>query len=169
MKFPRRQFLHLPARADLVLRFGLEIAGVMALVQLFVRRPAGAVDPSPALDGRKADIEWIERRSWPVQLWLWALSCYAALRDGVSKETPAASWLPPPEEVDRVGRCPLWVKSGHRGQFKECPLYPRKRTLIASPPTGKPNWEGVSRDERERWLAAYDRYDGLTNTFQEPR
>src|SRR5271170_8106653 len=22
--------------------------------------------------------EWIERRSWPVQSWLWALSCYAA-------------------------------------------------------------------------------------------
>ena len=32
----------LPARADLVLRFGLEIAGIMALVQLFFRRPAGA-------------------------------------------------------------------------------------------------------------------------------
>ena len=42
----------LPAGADLVLRFGLEIAGVMALVQLFFRRPAGAVDHSPALDGR---------------------------------------------------------------------------------------------------------------------
>ena len=42
----------LPARADLVLRFGLEIAGVMALVQLFFGRPAGAVDHSPALDGR---------------------------------------------------------------------------------------------------------------------
>jgi hypothetical protein len=42
----------LPVRADLVLRFGLEIAGVMAFVQLFFRRPAGAVDHSPALDGR---------------------------------------------------------------------------------------------------------------------
>src|SRR4029077_103212 len=42
----------LPARADLVLRFGLEIAGIMALVQLFFRRPAGAVDHSPALNGR---------------------------------------------------------------------------------------------------------------------
>ena len=42
----------LPARADLVLRFGLEIAGIMALVQLFSRRPAGAVDHSPALNGR---------------------------------------------------------------------------------------------------------------------
>src|SRR2546421_8781408 len=42
----------LPARLDLVLRFGLEIAGVMALVQLCFRRPAGAVDHSPALDGR---------------------------------------------------------------------------------------------------------------------
>jgi hypothetical protein len=30
--------------ADLVLRFGLEIAGGMALVQLFFRRPAGAVE-----------------------------------------------------------------------------------------------------------------------------
>src|SRR5262249_58985731 len=48
----KRTYDGLPARADLVLRFGLEIAGVMALVQLFVRRPAGAVDPSPALDGR---------------------------------------------------------------------------------------------------------------------
>src|SRR5262245_64225108 len=42
----------LPARLDLVLRFGLEIAGVMALAQLSFRRPAGAVDHSPALDGR---------------------------------------------------------------------------------------------------------------------
>ena len=25
--------------------------------------------------------------------------------------------------------CPLWVKSGHRGELKGCPLYPRKRTL----------------------------------------
>jgi hypothetical protein len=33
-------------------RLRLEIAGVMALVQLFFRRPAGAVDHSPALDGR---------------------------------------------------------------------------------------------------------------------
>src|SRR6516225_9992832 len=23
---------------------------------------------------------------------------------------------------------PLWVKSGHRGRLKECPLYPQKRT-----------------------------------------
>ena len=28
--------------------------------------------------------------------------------------------------------CPLWVKSKHRGEFKECPLYPRKRTLELS-------------------------------------
>src|SRR5215467_12230681 len=42
----------LRTRSVLVLRFGLEIAGVMALVQLFFRRPAGAVDHSPALDGR---------------------------------------------------------------------------------------------------------------------
>jgi hypothetical protein len=40
-----------PARADLVLRFGREITGVVALVQLSFRRPAGAVDHSPALDG----------------------------------------------------------------------------------------------------------------------
>jgi hypothetical protein len=26
-----------------------------------------------------------------------------------------------------------------------------------SPPNGKPNWEGVSSEERERHLAAYDR------------
>ena len=25
--------------------------------------------------------------------------------------------------------CPLWVKSGHRGTYKQCPLYPQKRTL----------------------------------------
>src|SRR6516162_6828752 len=24
--------------------------------------------------------------------------------------------------------CPLWVKSGHRNQFVQCPLYPQKRT-----------------------------------------
>ena len=43
------------------------------------------------------------------------------------------------------------------------------RHVIVSPPTGKQNWEGVSREERERWLTAYDRYDGLKNTFQEPK
>ncbi len=43
------------------------------------------------------------------------------------------------------------------------------RHVIVSPPTGKPNWEGVSRGERERWLAAYDRYDGLKNVFQDPK
>jgi hypothetical protein len=42
------------------------------------------------------------------------------------------------------------------------------RHVIVSPPRGKPNWEGVSREERERWLADYDRYDGLKNAFQEP-
>src|SRR5215469_2470740 len=42
----------LSSRPDLVLRFGLEIAGVVALVQLFFRRPTGAVDHSPALDRR---------------------------------------------------------------------------------------------------------------------
>jgi hypothetical protein len=42
------------------------------------------------------------------------------------------------------------------------------RHLIVHPPNGKPNWEGVSRGERERWLAAYDRYDGK-NVFQEPK
>src|SRR6516225_6630401 len=26
--------------------------------------------------------------------------------------------------------CPLWVKSGHRGQLKQCLLYPQKRTLL---------------------------------------
>jgi hypothetical protein len=33
--------------------------------------------------------------------------------------------------------------------------------IIVSPPRGKPNWEGVSSEERERWLAVYDPYDGL--------
>src|SRR5262249_14380502 len=39
-------------RASTLSRLRLEIAGVMALVQLFFRRPVGAVDHSPALDGR---------------------------------------------------------------------------------------------------------------------
>src|SRR5215472_13933481 len=26
------------------------------------------------------------------------------------------------------GPCPPWVKSGHHGEFGECPLYPQKRT-----------------------------------------
>jgi hypothetical protein len=42
------------------------------------------------------------------------------------------------------------------------------RHVIVSPPRGRSNWEGVSSKERVRWLAAYDRYDGLKNTFQEP-
>ena len=28
----------------------------------------------------------------------------------------------------RFRRCPLWVKSGHRGVRQECPLYPQERT-----------------------------------------
>ena len=43
------------------------------------------------------------------------------------------------------------------------------RQVIVSPPRGKPNWEGVSSEERARWLAAYDCYDGLKNSFQEPK
>ena len=35
----------------------------------------------------------------------------------------------------------------------------RKQIRFVSPPTGKPNWEGVSREERERYLAAYGRDD----------
>jgi hypothetical protein len=31
------------------------------------------------------------------------------------------------------------------------------RHLIVHPPKGKPNWENVSREERERYLAAYGR------------
>ena len=27
-------------------------------------------------------------------------------------------------------RCPLWVKSRHQRTFGQCPLYPRKRTLV---------------------------------------
>src|SRR5215475_2560161 len=44
--------MELLARADLVLRSGLEIAGAVSFVQLFFKRPAGAIDHSPALDGR---------------------------------------------------------------------------------------------------------------------
>src|SRR5215472_13141440 len=29
-------------------------------------------------------------------------------------------------------QCPLWVKSGHQGQLKECLLYPQKQTLELS-------------------------------------
>jgi hypothetical protein len=42
------------------------------------------------------------------------------------------------------------------------------RHLIVSPPRGK-NWGEVSKEERQRWMAAYDRYDGLENVFQEPK
>jgi len=28
------------------------------------------------------------------------------------------------------GQCPLWVISGHRSTFEQCPLYPRKRTSV---------------------------------------
>ena len=31
------------------------------------------------------------------------------------------------------------------------------RHLIVRPPNGEPNWENVSREERERYLAAYGR------------
>src|SRR6516165_5235018 len=47
-----RKAAALPARLDLVLRFGREIAGVMALAQLFFGLPTDAVDHAPALDGR---------------------------------------------------------------------------------------------------------------------
>jgi hypothetical protein len=29
--------------------------------------------------------------------------------------------------------CPLWVKSGHKGRFNQCPLYPQKRTSKLAP------------------------------------
>src|SRR6516225_12302773 len=32
----------------------------------------------------------------------------------------------------QVRRCPLWVKSRHRGTSGQCPLYPQKRTLEIS-------------------------------------
>ena len=65
-----------------------------------------------------------------------------------------------PENVKRLEEARQFVRDNPNGLII--------RHLIVSPPTGKPNWEGVSRDERERWLAAYDRYDGLKNAFQEP-
>ena len=43
------------------------------------------------------------------------------------------------------------------------------RRLIVHPPKGEPTWEHVPREERERYLAAYDRYGGLKNVFQEPK
>ena len=30
------------------------------------------------------------------------------------------------------GQCPLWVISGHRSTFEQCPLYPQQRTLELS-------------------------------------
>jgi hypothetical protein len=61
------------------------------------------------------------------------------------------------------------IPSGFEARDKRDPNGLIIRHLIVSPPNRKPNWEGVSREERERWLAAYDRYDGLKNTFQEPK
>src|SRR5215470_2277739 len=29
-------------------------------------------------------------------------------------------------------KCPLWVKSRHRGISNECPLYPQKRTFVTA-------------------------------------
>jgi hypothetical protein len=40
---------------------------------------------------------------------------------------------------------------------------------VIVPPRGKPNWERLSSKERERWLATYDRYDGLKNAFKHPQ
>jgi hypothetical protein len=34
---------------------------------------------------------------------------------------------------------------------------------IISPPNGKPNWEGVTREERERYLAAYESRDSAVS------
>ena len=31
-----------------------------------------------------------------------------------------------------VGRCPLWVNSGHFAKSDRCPLYPRKQTLLSA-------------------------------------
>src|SRR5262249_28094633 len=38
-----------------------------------------------------------------------------------------------------TARCPLWVKSGHRGYLNECPLYPRKRTCTV-------RWDVIKKD-----------------------
>jgi hypothetical protein len=65
-----------------------------------------------------------------------------------------------PENVKRLEEARQFVRDNPNGLII--------RHLIVSPPTGKPNWEYVTREERERWLAAYDRYDGLTNALQEP-
>jgi hypothetical protein len=64
-----------------------------------------------------------------------------------------------PENVKRLEEARQFKRDNPNGQII--------RHVIVSPPTGKPNWEGVTREERERWLAAYDRYDGLKNVFQE--
>src|SRR5437870_5006851 len=48
----RQSALHLCRLADLVLRFGLEIAGVVTFVQLARRVAPGAVDHAPTLHRR---------------------------------------------------------------------------------------------------------------------
>ena len=62
----------LPALADLVLSFCLEIAGIMALVQLLFRRPAGAVNHSPARFLRAAEQrggEWLIQGNYNHRKW----------------------------------------------------------------------------------------------------
>src|SRR5262249_27844833 len=44
-------------------------------------------------------------------------------------ESPAGSRLPPSLSLIPT-LIPLWAKSGHRGELKECPLYPQKRTSL---------------------------------------
>ena len=46
-------------------------------------------------------------------------------------------------EPEGTNKCPLWVKSRHRGTSDQCPLYPQKRTLcplIRSPRRRAREW-----------------------------
>jgi hypothetical protein len=66
-----------------------------------------------------------------------------------------------PENSKRLKEARQFLSDNPNGQIIQ--------HVIVSPPRGRPNWEGVSSKERERWLAAYGGYNGLENVFQEPK
>jgi hypothetical protein len=54
-----------------------------------------------------------------------------------------------PENAKRLEEAERFRRDNPNGLLLRC--------LIVHPPKGKPNWEGVTREERERYLAAYGR------------
>jgi cytochrome c oxidase subunit I len=55
-----------------------------------------------------------------------------------------------PDLPPALGRCPLWVKSGHPIRVVSCPLYPQKRTLlIASRMSAKCQKGDIAANTRE--------------------